>query len=75
MDDPSIETKVAVLESEHKRLCEDIHEMRVNHLPHIEQKLDSLIKWMMGALFTTVILLIGVNTDLLNRVIGVLSGS
>ncbi len=57
MGEPSIESRVSVLEALQKTMCEDIHEMRVNHLPHIERKLDALILAMAGALFTALVML------------------
>jgi len=57
MGEPSIEAKVAVLEALHKELCKDVHEMRVNHLPHIERKLDGLILGMVGVLCSALIAL------------------
>lgn len=56
MADTSIEARVAVLEALQTTMAEDIHEMRVNHLPHIERKLDALILGMAGALFTALVM-------------------
>ena len=51
----STEERVAVLESLQEQMAREIHEMRVNHLPHIVRKLDSLILWMMGAMFSALV--------------------
>jgi len=55
MAEQSTEERVAVLEALQKQICSEVHEMRVNHLPHIERKLDSLILWMMGAMFSALV--------------------
>jgi len=55
MTNLSTEEKVAVLWALQEEMKQDIHEMRVNHLPHIERKIDSLIRWMMGAMFAVVL--------------------
>lgn len=55
MTDLSTEEKVAVLWALQEEMMKDIKEMRMNHLPHIERKIDSLIRWMMGAMFAVVL--------------------
>jgi len=69
MADLSIETRVAILENCQETMAKDITEIKTNHLPHIEQKLDSLRNWMMGALFTA---LLSSFVLLANLMIGVL---
>jgi len=63
-------------------MAKDITEIKTNHLPHIEQKLDSLRlenkqeigglrTWMMGAMFSALmstVILLG------NMIIGAISG-
>ncbi len=55
MAELSIETRVAILENSQETMAKDITEIKTNHLPHIEQKLDSLTRWIMGALFTALL--------------------
>jgi len=50
-----LEPRVAVLEALQKQIAKEVHEMRVNHLPHIERKLDALILCMMGAMFSALV--------------------
>ena len=57
MTDLSTEEKVAVLWALQEEMMKDIKEMRMNHLPHIERKIDSLIRWIMGAMFTALVAL------------------
>jgi len=80
--DLSIETRVALLENCQETMAKDITEIKTNHLPHIEQKLDSLRSenkqeigslrtWMMGAMFSALmstVILLG------NMIIGAISG-
>ncbi len=69
--DLSIETRVALLENCQETMAKDITEIKTNHLPHIEQKLDSLRNWMMGALFTA---LMSTVVLLANMMIGAFGG-
>jgi hypothetical protein len=64
MSEPSVEERVAVLEALQGTIQEDVHEMKVNHLPHIERKIDSLRNWMLGAMFTAFIALLGISANL-----------
>ena len=63
-EQPPVEERVAVVEAHQEDIRKDIHEMRVNHLPHIERKVDSLRNWMLGALFTAFIALMGITANL-----------
>jgi hypothetical protein len=71
MVDLSIETRVALLENCQETMAKNITEIKTNHLPHIEQKLDNLRNWMMGALFTA---LLSSFILLANMMIGVIGG-
>ncbi len=66
MAEISIEERVAVLETFQETMAHDINEIKTNHLPHIEEKVDalrrenqasisSLRNWIMGALFTALV--------------------
>jgi len=82
MADLSIETRVALLENCQETIAKDIDEIKTNHLPHIEQKIDSLRlenkreigglrTWMMGAMFSALmstVILLG------NMIIGAIGG-
>jgi len=54
----STEERVAALEAIQKTVERDLQEIKTNHLPHIEQKVDGLRNWIMGALFTSLAILI-----------------
>lgn len=71
MADISTEERVTRLETFQETMAEDIKEIKTNHLPHIEQKLDSLRNWMMGALFTA---LLSSFVLLANLMIGAIGG-
>jgi len=64
MADLTIKERVASVEAHQEEIKEDIHEMRTNHLPHIEQKVDSLQKWIMGALLSAILALVGIGANL-----------
>jgi len=78
----TIKERVASLETLQTILAKDIDEIKTNHLPHIEQKIDrlrlenkqeigSLRSWMMGAMFSALmstVILLG------NMIIGAISG-
>lgn len=82
MADISTEERVTRLETFQETMAKDITEIKTNHLPHIEQKLDSLRRenrqeigslrtWMMGAMFSALmstVILLG------NIIIGAISG-
>lgn len=82
MADISTEERVARLETLQGTMAKDITEIKTNHLPHIEQKLDSLRRenrqeigslrtWMMGAMFSALmstVILLG------NIIIGAIGG-
>jgi len=55
MAEITVKERVAILETYQEEMAKDILEIKTNHLPHIEQKLDSLRNWMMGALFTALL--------------------
>jgi hypothetical protein len=59
-----LEPRVAVLEALQEEIKTDVHEMKVNHLPHIERKVDSLRNWIMGAMFSVVLALVGIVANL-----------
>ncbi len=52
MAEKTIPERVAAVEAHQEHIRKDVHEIRTNHLPHIEQKVDSLRTWIMGALFS-----------------------
>jgi len=74
--------RVAALEAIQEIVQHDLSEIKTNHLPHIEQKLDSLRlenkqeiaglrTWMMGAMFSALmstVILLG------NMIIGAIGG-
>jgi hypothetical protein len=64
MSEPSVEERVAVLEALQGTIQKDVEEIKVNHLPHIERKIDSLRNWMLGAMFTAFIALMGITANL-----------
>ena len=81
MADLTVETRVALLENSQETMAKDITEIKTNHLPHIEEKIDasrrenaqaigSLRNWIMGALFTA---LLSSFVLLVNLMIGVIT--
>jgi hypothetical protein len=64
MADLTIKERVASVEAHQEDIQKDVHEMRTNHLPHIEQKVDSLSKWIMGALFSAILALLGIGANI-----------
>jgi len=64
-----LEPRVAVLEALQGEIKEDVHEMKVNHLPHIERKVDSLQRWIMGALLSGILAVIGIGANLIAQVL------
>jgi hypothetical protein len=58
------EERVAVLEAIQEDMREDLREIKTNHLPHIEQKIDSLRNWIMGALLTGCLSLFALTANL-----------
>jgi hypothetical protein len=73
MADPSVEERVAVLEALQGQIASEVHEMRVNHLPHIERKVDSLRNWIMGALFSACLSLVVLIGNLIVQVVKLLA--
>lgn len=76
MADRPIEERVTTVEAHQEHIRKDVHEMRTNHLPHIEQKIDSLReenaqsigslnRWIMGALFSALLALIGIGANII----------
>ncbi len=76
MVEKSIPERVASVEAHQEHIRKDVHEMRTNHLPHIEQKIDSLRqetaqsigslnRWLMGALVSAILALVGIGANLL----------
>jgi len=75
MADLTIKERVASVEAHQEDIQKDVHEMRTNHLPHIEQKIDSLRKenaqsigslnrWIMGALFSAILAVVGIGANI-----------
>ena len=64
MTDKTIPERVASVEAHQEHIRKDVHEIRTNHLPHIEQKVDSLRIWIMGALLSVVLALIGIGANI-----------
>ena len=64
MADKTIPERVAAVEAHQEHIRKDVHEMRTNHLPHIERKVDSLRNWIMGALFSAILAGIGIGANL-----------
>lgn len=76
MADLTIKERVASVEAHQEEIRDNILEMKTNHLPHIEQKIDaarrestlaigSLRTWIMGALLAGFLSLVGVVINLL----------
>ena len=75
MADKTIPERVASVEAHQEHIRKDVHEMRTNHLPHIERKVDSLRqentqaigslhRWIMGALFSAILALAGIGANI-----------
>ncbi len=64
MADLTIKERVASVEAHQEDIQKDVHEMRTNHLPHIERKVDSLRTWIMGALLSGLLALVGIGANL-----------
>ena len=64
MADKTIPERVASVEAHQEHIRKDVHEIRTNHLPHIEQKIDSLNKWIMGALLSGILALVGIGANI-----------
>jgi len=64
MADRPIEERVTAVEAHQEHIRKDVHEMRTNHLPHIERKVDSLGRWIMGALLSALLALIGIGANI-----------
>ncbi len=69
MAEITTEERVAALEAIQEIVRGDLHEIKTNHLPHIEGKVDafrlestqaigSLRNWIMGALFTSLVIVV-----------------
>ena len=65
MADLTIKERVASVEAHQEDIQKDVHEMRVNHLPHIERKVDSLQRWIMGALLSASLALVGIGANII----------
>ena len=75
MVDKTIPERVASVEAHQEHIRKDVHEIRTNHLPHIEQKIDSLRRentqavgnlhrWIMGALLSATLALVGIGANI-----------
>ena len=74
-DKKTIPERVASVEAHQEHIRKDVHEMRTNHLPTLEQKIDSLRqentqsisnlhRWIMGALFSAILAFIGIGANI-----------